>query len=270
MATLPPFVLLRSQYPSVAAMTMLGASRAAYLLRGRRKWIAGATVSGGILLVALNHLGDPEEERHHRITMRTSTRPSSNTTATRLVNVSSLCWVNFAQTVQCEQDKQEEEEKDDDDDDDEQALMPFVENGDDSSDLDTGYTEAERFYQCLDYHRSLLFDYYRRWGPVGETAAADDQENNPATTPKKKTTWPRRVPTADEINALETDLKFCQRAAQKDPSSCHALQFRIASFYVAQDDDPVHQRKGFKQIKELAEQGNPDGMCYYGEYRIQF
>jgi len=199
---------------------------------------------------------------------------------------SSSCWTESPVThsiTRCEKaddtDTDEEEEEN-------EPLLPFVENGEDANDLDTGYTEEERFYQCLDYHRSLLFDYYRRWGGPSDMDEDDQKQDAPAetettssssssvalnrqkTTKLKHSAWPRRVPTADEINALETDLKFCLRDSHnyKDhSSSCPNLQFRIASYYVAQDD-PVSQRKGFKQIKELAEQGHPDGMCYYGAF----
>ena len=187
-------------------------------------------------------------------------------------------------------DEQGEQDTNDDDNEEEEQLLPLNDNGEDSNDI-TGYTEAESFYQCLDYHRSLLSDYRRRWGPPDLAAEEDDAEdeghkqpaqdqpaqdqptqtanNNNKTSKRNQSSWPRRVPTDDEINALETDLKFCLRLPTNDTDksvSCHNLQFRVAAYYVAQDD-PVAQRRGFKKIKQLAEQGYPDGMCYYGEYQ---
>ena len=168
----------------------------------------------------------------------------------------------------------EEKEADVEEEEEEEALLPLVENFDDSTDEDTGYTEAERFFQCLDYHRSLLYDYERRWGPIDTLLSSENNKNGENSNTKQDAksknrhpTWPRRIPTEDEINALETDLSFCLRSTSADQSQtnqCPDLQFRIATFYVTQDDR-ISQRKGFKQIKELAEQGHPDSMCYYGK-----
>jgi len=175
--------------------------------------------------------------------------------------------------LRCEEKEEADVEEDEEE---EEALLPLVENFDDSTDEDTGYTEAERFFQCLDYHRSLLYDYERRWGPIEALLSTENnnengENSNTKQDAKSKTrhpAWPRRIPTEDEINALETDLTFCLRSTSADQSQqtnqCHDLQFRIATFYVTQDDR-ISQRKGFKQIKELAEQGHPDSMCYYGK-----
>lgn len=175
------------------------------------------------------------------------------------------------QTVRCDTNCDDVDTNDEDEE--KEQLLPLDESGENVKDLDSGYTEAERFYQCLDYHRSLLFDYRRRW----EKADAEHEETgergeNTNSSDKKTSTgnhnsWPRRVPTDGEISALETDLKFCLRDPNhvENSASCHNLQFRIASYYLAQDD-PVSQHNGFKKIKLLAEQGHPDAMCYYGEY----
>ena len=120
---------------------------------------------------------------------------------------------------------------------------------DDEDDYETGYTEAERFFHSLEYHRALLPDYERRWL----------HHHNDRPTDR----WPRHVPKSSEITALELDLKFCERHAA-DEKRCRDLKFRIASFYVFRTPDKQLQRKGFKMLKELAEQGHADGMCLYG------
>lgn len=177
----------------------------------------------------------------------------------------SVCPVH---TVRCDANENDGDSTDgdstDEDGEDEQ-LLPLYDN-------DSGYTEAERFSQCLEYHRSLLFDYHRRWG---QADTLDETKNEQGDNPSKKKTsgtnhnsWPRRIPTDSEITALENDLTFCLRDPnlKENSESCHNLQFRIAAYYLAQDD-PFAQRTGFKKIKLLAEQGHPDAMCYYGEYK---
>ena len=174
----------------------------------------------------------------------------------------SICSIH---TVRCDANENDGDSSDEDEDGEEEQLLPLDDN-------DSGYTEAERFSQCLEYHRSLLFDYHRRWGQADTLGEAkDEQEENPSKTKTSEAnhnSWPRRVPTDSEITALEKDLEFCLRdpKLKEDSESCHNLQFRIASYYLAQDD-PFAQRTGFKKIKLLAEQGHPDAMCYYGEYK---
>jgi hypothetical protein len=120
----------------------------------------------------------------------------------------------------------------------------------------TGHTEVERFIQTLEYNRCLLPDYVRRWETSDDTLKAADN-----------ITWPRVIPSASEIPALELDLKFCQKSPRyaEKASACHKQQFRIGSYYVMQSGSPESQLKGYKMIKELAEQGHPDGMCLYGK-----
>jgi hypothetical protein len=119
----------------------------------------------------------------------------------------------------------------------------------------TGHTEVERFIQTLEYNRCLLPDYVRRW------ESGDDALRSVG-----NITWPRAIPSAEEIPALELDLKFCQvNPRAKNSSTCHKQQFRIGSYYVMQKESPEGQLKGYKMIKELAEQGHPDGMCLYGK-----
>jgi hypothetical protein len=120
----------------------------------------------------------------------------------------------------------------------------------------TGHTEVERFIQTLEYNRCLLPNYVRRW----ETG-----DGTPKTV--EKTTWPRVIPSASEIPALELDLKFCLKSpsSAEKASACHKHKFRIGSYYVMQKGSQTGQIKGYKMIKELAEQGHPDGMCLYGK-----
>jgi len=137
-------------------------------------------------------------------------------------------------------------------------------------DQESGYSESERFLQCLEYHRSLLYDYNRRWFPKRPEggkitdATTNDKEVN------RSARWPRNVPTAKEIKSLEMDLHFCQRSpySKEQLRRCQDVQFRIAAYYVSQKDDEQSQRKGFKPVKELAEQGHPDGMCLMGKTKL--
>jgi hypothetical protein len=164
----------------------------------------------------------------------------------------------------------------------EPILRHFAEVLDQEFDDESGYTEAERFYQCLDYHRSLLSDYTRRWSPKltsdrplagasgGAVAGAFrldglNSENSNAAQ------WPRNIPLAHEVSALECDLRYCQRGSKSSggddcPSQrlCQDAKFRIAAFYVAQSQSES-QKLGFQMLKELAESNHADGMCYYGE-----
>lgn len=133
----------------------------------------------------------------------------------------------------------------------------------------TGYTEAERFYQCLEYHNTLLPDYERRW------LDTTDHEEHPPTEIQQKEIWPRRVPVESEIPALELDLQFCLRnltfrKGKEERRKCENLKFRIASFLIQPERDAYQQRRGFKILKDLAESSHPDGMCLYGRLDISF
>ena len=111
---------------------------------------------------------------------------------------------------------------------------------------DQPYPEAEEFKHCLEYYRQLLPWYRKQWSKSQSPISAN---------------WPRNIPATDEIPALEFDLKFCK---QNPTPKCQDLQFRIASFFV-NSKDPRQKYQGYKMIKELAEQGHPDGMCLYGK-----
>jgi TPR repeat protein len=113
------------------------------------------------------------------------------------------------------------------------------------------YPEPEEFRQCLEYYRQQLPWYRKQWSKSQNPISAN---------------WPRNIPAEDDISGLEFDLTFCTR----NPSSkngvnpkCQDLQFRIASFYI-QSQYPKQQYRGYKLVKELAEQGYADGMCLYG------
>ena len=146
------------------------------------------------------------------------------------------------------------------------AVQHYSEAYDPDLDLDSsGYTEEERFYQCVSYHRSLLHDYNRRWGQQQQ------QQSDTTTT----STWPRNIPHTEEVAALECDLFYCQRSPEyhNDIGFCHSTKFRIASYYVSPQnnhDTYTRREKGFRVIKELAEQGYPDAMCLYGTYHPCF
>lgn len=115
-----------------------------------------------------------------------------------------------------------------------------------------GYSEAERFEQCLAYHRTLYFDYNRRWN-----------NNAPSVSVPVVYAWPRRVPNADQIRSIEADYQFCLRGADKASKTCQDMEFRIACYYI---QSPIleERRRAWKQLKALAEAGHADGMCYYG------
>lgn len=152
-----------------------------------------------------------------------------------------------------------------------EAMDPEVED-------DSGYTEAERFSQCLDYHRSLLLDYCRRWPSGPETGSPsnvnechilskNNTNNHVANNSLSAQKWPRNVPRDDEVSALECDLGYAERSTmyRQEPKSCHDAKFRLASNYLSQTTNTEEKRqRGFCIIKELAEQGHPDSMCYYG------
>ena len=118
------------------------------------------------------------------------------------------------------------------------------------------FNESDRFFQVLEYHRTLLADYMKRWGD-----AEPPQDGHKS--------WPRKVPHQSEISALEMDYTFCKRSPnyRNKDRACQDLQFRIGSYYITKyqgTDNGEMQMKGYKMIKDLAEQGHPDGMCYYG------
>ena len=116
------------------------------------------------------------------------------------------------------------------------------------------YNESDRFFQVLQYHRTLLPDYVNRWG-------------NAHPPPPGQQTWPRKIPLAADIPALEMDYRFCKKSAGAHERPCQDLQFRIAAYYITtfQKHNREKQMIGYRMIKDLAEKGHPDGMCYYGK-----
>lgn len=240
-----------------------------------------------------------------------------------------------------------EEREDDDDSASEDELLHRFE-----ARYPTGYTEPERFAQALEYHRSLLFDYLRRWEmgmnhlqpteqprsrnhhhpqqhrhpPLPANQTTGEAENHGAgnsgsagsniESSSSSTAWPRHVPNACDIPALEFDLKYCLKrrrrrrrhqhgnsdagsdleASAKNPAPdqknnhpmaasspanprqdrpdapavlsdvCQNVQFRVATYYLSRAGHNDDLRRGFRIVKELAEQGHPDGMCLYGTF----
>jgi hypothetical protein len=242
-----------------------------------------------------------------------------------------------------------EEREDDDDSASEDELLHRFE-----ARYPTGYAEPERFAQALEYHRSLLFDYLRRWEmgtnhhqpteqprsrnhhhhppqpnrqrPLpAHSAATGEVENHGASnsgsaesnieSSLSSTAWPRHVPNACDVPALEFDLKYCLKqrrrrrrrdgntdagpdvsASAKSSNSdgnnnhhqmaassptgnpregrpdapavlsdvCQNVQFRVATYYLSREGHNDDLRRGLRIVKELAEQGHPDGMCLYG------
>jgi hypothetical protein len=126
----------------------------------------------------------------------------------------------------------------------------------------SGHSERERFLNGLEYHRSLLFDYVRRW---------NDTEPSPNTKIHNSVTWPRNVPASSEIPALELDLRFCQMSPnyRNSNANCQNVQFRIAAYYVSQKHDPELLRHGLSLLLDVANHGHPDGMCLYGTSKLK-
>jgi hypothetical protein len=120
----------------------------------------------------------------------------------------------------------------------------------------SGHSERERFLNGLMYHRSLLFDYVRRW---------NDSTQSPNSKIDNSISWPRNVPTTDEVPALELDLRFCRMSPRyrNNDATCQNLQFRIASYYVTQEKDLERQQYGYQLLKDVAFHGHPDAMCLY-------
>jgi len=116
-----------------------------------------------------------------------------------------------------------------------------------------GYSEPEAFQQCLEFHRSQLDDYRHRW----------DYQNTKIPT---STAWPQHLPSEQQVPTLETDFYYCTRSPnyRRDETYCDNLQFRIATYYIQHSNEVALQQKGFKSIKDLAERGHANGMCYYG------
>lgn len=113
------------------------------------------------------------------------------------------------------------------------------------------FNESDRFFQVLEYHRTLLPTYTKQWATPPPASG--------------KKAWPRKIPTESDIPGLEMDYRFCKRSPNyrdKD-QACQDLQFRIGTYYVTSGCADT-QMKGYRLIKELAELGHADGMCYYG------
>eukprot|EP00523_Entomoneis_sp_CCMP467_P005543 CAMPEP_0168748004 /NCGR_PEP_ID=MMETSP0724-20121128/15951_1 /TAXON_ID=265536 /ORGANISM="Amphiprora sp., Strain CCMP467" /LENGTH=494 /DNA_ID=CAMNT_0008795817 /DNA_START=154 /DNA_END=1635 /DNA_ORIENTATION=+ len=135
------------------------------------------------------------------------------------------------------------------DDDNNGGLLLYTEK-----DFPDGYTESDRFIEVLRFHRSLLPDYIDRW--------IINNNNHPT----KTMSWPTNVPSAQDIHSLQMDFHFCQRSPnyRNMTQTCQDLQFRIACYWLSTATSPENQQKGFHLIKDLAERGHADGMCYYG------
>jgi len=141
----------------------------------------------------------------------------------------------------CESPRDFGESRDDDDDDDD-PFGSFLDQAD----------EAQRFEQCLAYHRSLLRSYHSRW----------DWANAQGRIPT--TSWPRNIPSDEDAGAIMTDLRFCARSPnfRSDKDYCDRLRFRVGS-YLLMKIDPESQKRGLKIVRDLAERGHADGMCSY-------
>jgi hypothetical protein len=191
------------------------------------------------------------------------------------------------------------------------VVVGGIEQDDDEAIFPAGHTEPERFSQALAYHRSLLFDYTRRWDMNNRRSRAtrsndDDNErrqdddggshssnSDVSNILPSSTAWPRHVPDARDVPALEFDLTFCLKSLRRRESGarpprhphlpqisntetaaaffssspsriCEDVQFRLASFYLRQAGRRDQQIRGCEMARALAEHGHPDGMCLYG------
>lgn len=148
----------------------------------------------------------------------------------------------------------------------------------------SGYSESERFYYALQYYSQLLPEYERLWVSIntadGRMSNRNDNNDNSNHhhhhQPGSEPSWPRNIPKSNQIPALVIDLEFCRNSRTYDdnPRRCQDQQFKVASFYIFQHDPSDNEdasttideqkKKGYRMIKELAENGHPDGMCLLG------
>jgi len=112
--------------------------------------------------------------------------------------------------------------------------------------------EERRFQQALEHHGKLLEEYREKW------------DYNKPSSRIPTTSWPKDIPTDEELPALMAELKYCQRNPTKN-AYCQQVQFRIGAFYLLHTHDPPTMHKGLAMIKDLAEREHPDAMCLYGQ-----
>mmetsp|Transcript_6975 Transcript_6975/g.12526 ORF Transcript_6975/g.12526 Transcript_6975/m.12526 type:complete len:438 (-) Transcript_6975:253-1566(-) len=117
-------------------------------------------------------------------------------------------------------------------------------------------SEQDRYHDTLKYHQEQLKDYQFRWS-----------WENPESRKIPTVSWPTEkiIPDPEDVPALMTDLKFCDRSPSRrdDGAYCNLLRFRLATHLIMQNDEN-EKKKGLKWIKEMAENGYPDAMCSYG------
>lgn len=113
--------------------------------------------------------------------------------------------------------------------------------------------EETRFQVALGKHRRKL-DYYKtKW------------ESDASSRSSSSNSWPQDIASPDEIPALKTEMKFCQRSPnyRDDSMYCQQVQFRIATALLQSPTVKI-AAEGLAMVKDLAERGHPDGMCLYG------
>lgn len=119
-------------------------------------------------------------------------------------------------------------------------------------------TEAQRFDDALNYHRSKISYYRRKWEYTADSSATTSTK-----TPSRS--WPDNIPPVDDLSFLLEDIKYCDRSEKfnHDKSYCNTLRFRVASSLLLQDHDEG-QKKGLEMLKTLVEKDHSDAMVLYG------
>jgi TPR repeat protein len=115
--------------------------------------------------------------------------------------------------------------------------------------------EETRFELALDKHRRKLAYYEVKW----------QSDALSRTNSSSCCSWPQDIALPDEIPALKTEMRFCQRSPnyRDDTMYCQQVQFRIATALLQSPTVKI-AAEGLAMVKDLAERGHPDGMCLYG------
>jgi FOG: TPR repeat, SEL1 subfamily len=113
--------------------------------------------------------------------------------------------------------------------------------------------EDRNFDQTLQRYKNQLEYYKDKW----------NWHNSSSRIPT--VSWPTNIPDEKTYGSLLFESKLCRR--RKDPNDdgakyCQDVRFRIASYMLLQADEST-QKVGLCTLKQLAEEGHPDGICAY-------
>mmetsp|Transcript_16727 Transcript_16727/g.31697 ORF Transcript_16727/g.31697 Transcript_16727/m.31697 type:complete len:350 (-) Transcript_16727:1949-2998(-) len=116
------------------------------------------------------------------------------------------------------------------------------------------YDEEDRnFDQTLQRYKNQLEYYKEKW----------NWHNSSARIPT--VSWPTNIPDEKTCGSLVFESKFCRRRKNQNDDGakyCQDVRFRIASYMLLQADENI-QKEGLCILKQLAEEGHPDGICAY-------